>query len=235
MENIIITGACGGLGSCLTDEFLRDGCRVFALDIREEKDTTGHEERSRQRYHFLKTDAGSEEAVRKTMGRIAEITPQIDLLVNCWGILPENSANVLENFDIDSSIDVFNVNTLGPLRSVKHALPLLRNGQGKTIVNISSEAGSMMAHENYVFRYDYCGSKAALNIQSIILQRYLKGEDFRVLLFNPGWMRTPMGGEEAPILPSDAAAAVHARIREQQKNEEYEICLMDYDGRIRAW
>ena len=26
MENVIITGACGGLGSCLTDEFMRDGC-----------------------------------------------------------------------------------------------------------------------------------------------------------------------------------------------------------------
>ncbi len=235
MENVIITGGTGGLGGYLTDEFLRDGCQVFALDIVPEKNAAGHEDRNSGRYHFLQVDMRSEDAVKETIAQIAQRTPQIDLLVNCCGILPENSAHVLEDHDIDSTLDVFNVNTLGPLRCIKHALPLLRKGKGRTVVNISSEAGSMMAHANYTIRYDYCGSKAAMNIQSIILQRYLKEEGFKVLLFNPGWMRTQIGGENAPLLPADAAAALHDRIREQQENDQYEICLMDYDGKVRAW
>lgn len=235
MENVIITGATGGLGCFMVDEFLRDGCNVFALDIKPENHSAGHEDRTAGTYHFFRTDMGSDESVKDSVDEIAKMTDSVDLLVNCCGILPPNSANVLEDFDIDSSIDVYNINCLGPLRAVKFALPLLRKGAGRTIAEISSEAGSLTTHADYIIRYDYCGSKAALNIQNIILQRYLKGEGFKVLLFHPGWMRTQMGGEEAPILPRDSAKQLHDRIREQQKNDAYEICLMDYDGTPRAW
>ena len=235
MENVIITGATGGLGCFMVDEFLRDGCNVFALDIKPEKDSSGHEDRTKGTYHFFRTDIGSDESVKDTMNEIGKMVDSIDLLVNCCGILPPNSANVLEDFDIDSSIDVYNINCLGPLRAAKFALPLLKKGDGKIIADISSEAGSLTTHADYTFRYDYCASKCALNIQSIILQRYLKDEGFKVLLFHPGWMRTQMGGAEAPILPCESAKQLHLRIREQQKNDAYEICLMDYDGKIRAW
>ena len=65
-------------------------------------------------------------------------------------------------------------------------LPLVRNGEGKTIVNISSEAGSLSTHNDYINRYDYCMSKAALNMQSVILQRYLRPEGIRVVAIHPG-------------------------------------------------
>ena len=80
---------------------------------------------------------------------------------------------MIENFDIDGSIALFDVNALGPLCVTKACLDLLRRGGEKLVINISSEAGSMTSHADYINRYDYCMSKAALNVQSVILQRYL--------------------------------------------------------------
>lgn len=74
----------------------------------------------------------------------------------------------------------------------------------KVIVNISSEAGSI--GECWRDReFDYCMSKAALNMQSVLLQKYLKSEGIKVLAIHPGWMRTDMGGAEADISPDTSA------------------------------
>lgn len=45
-------------------------------------------------------------------------------------------------------------------------------------------------------------------MQSVILQRYLKPENIKVLLINPGWVRTAMSGPNAPLLPAESAKCV---------------------------
>ena len=114
-------------------------------------------------------------------------------------------SNVVERWP--GVIDVYQANAIGPLMVVKYALPLLRKGNKKLIVNFSSEAGSIGACGR-TREYSYCMSKAALNMASRILQNALKEEDIKVLALHPGWFSSDMGGAEAPITPSEAAEEI---------------------------
>ena len=106
--------------------------------------------------------------------------------------------------------------------------------QGRTLsMGLDAQVSGSSTDADYIKRYDYCMSKAALNIQSVILQRYLKPDGIRVLLFNPGWMHTPMGGPEAPIDPADSArgiADVSASLCGTLEDEPANGMFWNYDG-----
>lgn len=58
-------------------------------------------------------------------------------------------------------------------------------------------------------RYAYCGSKAALNIQSILLQHHVAEDGIRLTLIEPGWLRTFLASKEkctiAPCEPEESS------------------------------
>lgn len=234
MKNALITGAAGGLGVCLVREYLDRGYRIFGLDIARRPETEALLAASEGRCAFFEADVTDTAAIEEVARRVRAEVPSLDILVNAAGLFRPENEYLLEDFDVDGSMHLFDVKALGPLRMAKAFIDLLRRGEDKLLVNVSSEAGSMTSHAEYIQRYDYCMSKAALNIQSIILQRYLKPEGIRVLLFHPGWMHTPMGGPEAPIDPADAArgiADVAAGLRGRLDSYMY----WNYNGTERPW
>ncbi|MBO4508446.1 MAG: SDR family NAD(P)-dependent oxidoreductase [Spirochaetaceae bacterium] len=239
MRTVLITGAAGGLGVSLVKDYLSRGYKVFGADIGKRPETDKLLAEAGGNYSFFETDVADSSSVQKLADKVAAETHSLDILINAAGILRPESENVLEDFDVDGSRKLFDVNALGPLRVVKACIALLRRGEEKLLINISSEAGSMTTHADYVNRYDYCMSKAALNIQSVILQRYVKPEGIRVLLFNPGWMHTPMGGPKAPINPADSArgiADLAKSLREKPFGDTIASGMFwDYNGNERAW
>jgi NAD(P)-dependent dehydrogenase (short-subunit alcohol dehydrogenase family) len=76
-------------------------------------------------------------------------------------------------------------------------------------------------------------SKAALNMQSKILQNYLKPRGFRVLAVHPGWMRTNMGGPQAPLPSDESAEAIYKLARREWKAED--PIYVDYQGTPLPW
>jgi len=234
MKRVLITGVAGGLGSCLAEEFIRKAYFVFGFD-KEHNDKSGLlETEYAGRFEFFQVDTGQDKAVENAAEMLKKKIDSLDIIINAAAILPPNSANLLEDFDISQAIEVFSVNSLGPLRIVKSLLPLVKNGEDKLIVNISSEAGSMSTHCDYINRYDYCMSKAALNMQSIILQRYLKPDGIKVLAVHPGWVRTRMGGGAAPVLPGDSARGI-VKLADKYMHDLDAGIYFDYDGNTRSW
>jgi len=234
MKTVLITGSSGGLGSCLVTEYIKRGYFVFGCDIQKGDRLDLIASQYPTQLTFVLMNAGDDESVRNAAEIVAGQTAGLDLIVNAVGILPPNSAKKLEDFDITASLDVFNINALGPLRVVKEFVSLLKKGEDKVIVNISSEAGSMTTHNNYINRYDYCMSKAGVNMQSIILQRYYKPDGIKVLAVHPGWMKTGMGGEKAIIEPEISAKGI-ADLAEEHKHHLDHGIYFDYDGSSRAW
>ena len=234
MKNILITGAAGGLGIALVNEYLSRGFRVFAADVVPEAEALARLPEGKDMLFYLSADVTDTASVDRLAAFVSSRTDALDILINAAGIIRPESEDLLENFDIDGSLRVFDVNALGPLRIVKAMIGLLRAGEDKVLVNISSEAGSLTSHADYIMRYDYCMSKAALNIQSVILQRYLKPEGIRVLLIHPGWMHTPMGGPKAPVDPADAARGT-AELAEELRGSLDRYMYWNYNKTERPW
>lgn len=234
MKTVLITGANGGLGSCLIKKYCSEGYQVFAFDYRLDENSARMKKELDNLVLFSFIDVRDSISIENALYLVSSKTNKIDILINAAAILPANSANVLETFNIEGAMEVYSTNALGPLRMVQKFLPLIRNSEGKMIVNISSEAGSLSTHNDYINRYDYCMSKAALNMQSVILQRYLRPENIRIVVIHPGWMKTIMGGEDAPILPEISADGIFKLVGICRNDLECGI-YFDYDGCQRSW
>jgi NAD(P)-dependent dehydrogenase (short-subunit alcohol dehydrogenase family) len=194
-----ITGTDRGLGLALAAKFLEHGYDVFAgcYGI----DPSGLDALKQQhgaRLEIVPLDVSSNDSVTAAAQMIAGKTDRLDVLINNAAIIGQKDATITDALNFDDMLAVYNVNALGPLRVAQSVLPLLRAGEMKRIVNISSEAGSMAARvrRGQRTRYAYCASKAALNIQSILLQNHVAEYGIRVHLIEPGWLRTFLASKE---------------------------------------
>jgi NAD(P)-dependent dehydrogenase (short-subunit alcohol dehydrogenase family) len=101
----------------------------------------------------------------------------------------------------------FRVNALGPLRLTQALLPHLRAGERKLVVAISSGLGSI--GENSTGGWvAYRISKTALHQVMRTLSAELSKEGLSFVLVSPGWVRTRMGGQDAPLSPEDSVRSV---------------------------
>jgi NAD(P)-dependent dehydrogenase (short-subunit alcohol dehydrogenase family) len=208
MGIVLITGASRGLGLALTEEFASKGFTVVAC-ARDcaAASLTALQQSYDGRVLPVTLDVVSDESVELAASRVASLVPHVDILINNAAIHAPHSQAALEELNVGVCLEVYNVNTLGPLRVTKAFLGLLEKGQTKNLVNISSEAGSISASRRET-EFDYTMSKAALNMQSKTLQNYLKGRGIKVLAVHPGWVRTDMGGARAHFAPKESAGFV---------------------------
>ncbi|MGB8212856.1 MAG: SDR family NAD(P)-dependent oxidoreductase [Anaerolineales bacterium] len=204
---ILITGANRGLGLALTEKFLAGGQHVHAINRRESLAILQLQEKYPGSLWLYSGDVRDESSIQRTLEMITTRTGTLDIVLNNAAVHLEHSRPVLEQVDFSVYLPTYQVNVLGPLMVVKYALPLLRKGHAKLIVNVSSEAGSIESCSR-VSEYSYCMSKAALNMASRILQNDLRKEGLKVLALHPGWFSSDMGGEEAPITPAQAAEQI---------------------------
>jgi NAD(P)-dependent dehydrogenase (short-subunit alcohol dehydrogenase family) len=140
----------------------------------------------------------------------------LDILVNNAGIAggsfpgvgPEHSAA-----DVPMALlrKVFETNFFAQVAVTKALLPLLRKSAAGRIVNLSSILGSLTLqatpgspiYEAKSFAYD--ASKSALNAFTIHLAYELKDTKIKVNSAHPGWVKTDMGGSQAPMELEDGA------------------------------
>jgi NAD(P)-dependent dehydrogenase (short-subunit alcohol dehydrogenase family) len=124
---------------------------------------------------------------------IAKGLNRVDILVNNAGVL--ESGNLLE-IDPDRLNFSLQVNFLAPLALIRQLVPGMNaRGYGR-IVNVSSRWGSFA--EGLSGPAAYSISKAALNASTLSLAKDLR-KDVKVNSMCPGWVRTRMGGEGAPL------------------------------------
>ena len=110
---------------------------------------------------------------------------------------------------------------------MKHFLPLLYKGNQKAIINISSDAGSIQ--NAYGGDFPYGVSKAALNMFSVQLSRYVKVKDIAVYAVHPGWIKTDMGGGNATGYPDESAMGI-LDILEGKITGTSELGFIDFRG-----
>lgn len=225
--SVVVTGANKGLGFSLVKAFLAADARVFAGSRTAAPGLTALAQAHAGRLELLKLDVTNASEVRAAAEAVRAKTSALDVLVNNAAILPEAGRGKLEALNIEIGLAVFDTNALGPLRMTQAFLPLLRAGERKLIVNVSSEAGSI-ADCGRTEEHLYCMSKAALNMQSAILKNDLGREGFEIQAVHPGWMRTDMGGPNAHIDAMEAAEGIVELTR--QRRDAGAAFYIDYRG-----
>ena len=225
--NILITGSNRGLGLSLVKSGLEKGHIIYAgvRDKNEQKiaQLTELKNKYRDQLQIIDLDVTDEESVRTA---VDEVCDHLDVIINNAAILNEREKSI-EDLDLKACKLALDINTLGPVRVIKHFLPLLKNGENQSIINISSDAGSLT--NAYSGDYPYGLSKAALNMLSEKLHVTLKDDDIQVLSVHPGWMRTDMGGDQAPTNPLDTAKSIYNLI-DRKVHIDSEFVYIDYQG-----
>ncbi|WP_028560541.1 SDR family NAD(P)-dependent oxidoreductase [Paenibacillus pinihumi] len=238
-KTVFVTGADRGLGFSLTNWLLEHSYQVFAGRYIEDWPFLDElKEKYPDTLELIPIDVGDETSVKKAARMIASKTRTLDLIINNAGIGSRGDhAPVTVDLDFEAMQQIYNVNTLGPLRVTNSLLGLLLQGTDKLVVNISSEAGSVSRNERTA-GYGYCMSKSALNMQSSILHRYLTPLGGQVMVFHPGWMQSYMSGKlntNAPINPDDSAQKIMALVEQHKAYLAEQPAYLDTDGQSWPW
>ncbi len=208
-ENVFITGASRGIGLGLTKGFLTQGDRVIAACRNPEKNS--ELQTLLQKYpgslFLVALEVNSDGPVKKAALEVSAKIDHLDILINNAGISPGPAAAKLEEVDLKNCRDAYETNVLGPLRVTREFLPLLRKSKNPRVVNITSGLASLSGKSEGGF-YAYGVSKAALNMLTRTMAFQFKGEGITCVCLDPGWVKTDMGGPNAPLTPEEATSAI---------------------------
>jgi NAD(P)-dependent dehydrogenase (short-subunit alcohol dehydrogenase family) len=141
---------------------------------------------------------------------------RLDILINNAGISTEGfGPNRTSTTSANTVREVFDTNFFAVVAVTQALLPLLRKAPAGRIVNLSSILGSNTLHATpgspiYDFKsFAYDTSKAALNAFTIHLAHELKDTKVKVNSAHPGWVKTDMGTDAAPMeIPDGAKTSV---------------------------
>lgn len=212
-ETVVITGANRGLGLGFVNAFLRKGDRVVAvarqMDRAEKLKSLA--ETYRDRLFLVPFDVTDESSIKKGVEEIERHWGHADILINNAGIFGGKPQDSVTNLDCEIVKNTFDINVLGPVRVTRSLLPLLQKGKGKKIIQITSLMGSIDDNSSGG-EYAYRISKAALNMMNRNLAIELKGKGFCCVALHPGWVKTDMGGKEAPLTVEESIRGMMAVI-----------------------
>jgi len=227
--NILVTGANRGLGLSLSKAAAERGHTLFAC-ARNGDQPTGSLidliEAYPNQVFSIALDVTDENSVTDAAVTVKEKWGSVDAIINNAGVLYERDAKI-EELDFSLLELTMNVNLYGPMRVVKHFLPLLYKGTDQTIINISSDAGSISTA--YGGDYPYAISKTALNMFTKQIKHYVSDKNINVYAVHPGWIKTDMGGERAPGSPEETANNL-MDIIEKKKIVEDDLFFIKHDG-----
>jgi NAD(P)-dependent dehydrogenase (short-subunit alcohol dehydrogenase family) len=163
----------------------------------------------------------------------------IDVLINNAAIHgPRNASGSFGALDVERWVEVFRVNTIGPVKVAEALLPNILAGHEKKLVFISSRAGSIsergsLPHHKTGGPYIYRTSKAALNAAVKAIGYDLRGEGVSVIALHPGWVKTETGGWDAPGDPAESVSAMIKLIN--QATPQDNGVFRNVDGSVIPW
>jgi NAD(P)-dependent dehydrogenase (short-subunit alcohol dehydrogenase family) len=205
MPSALVTGANRGIGLEWCRQYADAGWRVFATCRHPEAAGELHELARRQpRLSIHRLDVTRAESLAALRAELQD--EAIDVLVNNAGIYLEKYIRT-DELRYDDWLQTLEVNTLGPMRVAEALLEPVAASRRRLIVTMTSHMGSI-AEIEAPGDYYYRSSKAALNAAMKGLSIALKERGIGVLLLHPGWVRTRMGGWDAPLSPAESVAGM---------------------------
>lgn len=212
----LVTGANRGIGFETCRQLAQHGIKVLLGARNEVRGRVAAEELRNEDLDVeaILLNVADSKRIAKVRGEIEERFGRLDILVNNAGMAhPEESlfGNSAATVSMEALRETFDVNFFGLVELTRELLPLIKKSPAGRIVNVSSMLGSLTLHADpeggieQIKPLAYDASKAAVNMFTIHLAQLLRDTPVKVNSAHPGWVKTDMGGEEAPMEIVDGA------------------------------
>jgi len=243
---IVITGANRGIGFEMAKILSEKGIKIIgtarnpegATELKGLANVIG----------VVKADQADVTSYAQTAADIEKLAP--DGIDELW----HNAGQLLNTYHLTelkpaAYVQELTVNVVGPAALTQALLPALRKKDTRRIIFITSAMGSGTYASYFInstvqglptpptFDFNtnsvYCSTKAALTHQTIGWHSALYKEKFTIIPVHPGWVKTSMGGDEAPLTPVESATAVIKTVEGRELSPE--IAVYNYDGTVVPW
>lgn len=176
----LITGCSSGIGRATALAFADAGWTTYATG-RDPEDLDPLADRG---CHTARLDVTDGETVDRVVEHVAETAGGIDCLVNNAGY---GQFGPIEDVPVDRAVEQFDVNTFGPLRLIRAALPRMRRRGSGTVVNVTAGVGGVTGPGIGI----YAASKFALETITESLRQEVGHRGVDVVAVQPGFVATP--------------------------------------------
>jgi NAD(P)-dependent dehydrogenase (short-subunit alcohol dehydrogenase family) len=234
MTRVVVTGASRGIGRALADQYLARGDEVWAGC----RSVGSAGDLARAGAFVRRLDVADPASIDDFCADVDDGVRGVDLLINNAAIdAGALGAGAAQRGPLhlpgEDFIQVMRVNALGPMLVTRGLLQALRRANTPIVVNVSSELGSLVVGAVWGADIGYNASKAALNSITVKTANELRAEGITVVVVHPGWVRTDMGGPEAPLDVSDATRDLISTIDSLDISRTGEF--LERDGSTHPW
>ena len=225
MRVAVITGANRGIGNFWTSKLIDDGWRVYA-GYRNNRD--GLKIIENDNLIPVQLDVTDNDSIHRFTSKVED---NVDLLINNAGV-PDGRWQSIEEIDDEWALEVLNINAMGPVRMIKSLYPRLKGDNLTKIVMISSLMGSIDDCEMGK-SYAYRASKTALNMFAVAMKKECLLDNISFLILHPGWVKTRMGGDRAPVEVEDSVNGMMYLVEKHILEDSGKF--MSFDGSEINW
>jgi NAD(P)-dependent dehydrogenase (short-subunit alcohol dehydrogenase family) len=206
----LVTGANKGLGLETSRQLAQQGIKVLmaSRNISSGKEAVSKIVAEGGDAEFVQLEVTDAKDINHLKEYISNNFGKLDILVNNAGIALDGAGwaeNTVEAVDSENIRKTFDTNFFGVIEVTRALLPLIKKSEAGRIVNMGSILGSLTLHADPASpiygskTFAYNASKTALNQFTVHLAASLQNTNVKVNSAHPGWVRTDMGSEAAPM------------------------------------
>ncbi|MBP2305967.1 SDR family NAD(P)-dependent oxidoreductase [Azospirillum melinis] len=228
-RSILLVGASRGLGHAMAAEFLKKGWSVLGT-VRGSNRTELHDlaDAHPGRVEIDSLDICAPDQLTALRDRLADRT--FDMLFVNAGTANRDPSQTIGEVSTDEFINVMTTNALGPMRVIEG---LERNVTATGLIGVMSSGQGSVANNLSGQRELYRGSKAALNMFMRSFAARQAGTGRPLAVMAPGWIRTALGGADAPLSIEDSIPKLVDVLLAKLDRPGLEY--LDYQGRTVPW
>lgn len=208
----VVSGSHKGLGFEIARQLAEKANMHVVVTARKREDA----ERAKQQLTAMgftgdahELDVTDDENVNQFSDWLIKTLGRVDVLVNNAGVNPYYSAEEASVLTAraDVLLETINTNAAGMLRITQAMIPFMKQQHYGRVVNVSTEMAclSLMGQDAYPISPAYRASKVVMNAIAILFARELSNQNILINSYSPGWMKTDIGGPDAPFTVEEGA------------------------------
>lgn len=203
----IVTGANRGIGFETCRQLSKRGIITILTSRDANKGVRAVDELREQGLdlEFHQLDITEELSIESLKEFVIDSYGRCDILINNAGVFIDRGVSVFK-LPIQTLQETLQINAIGALRMCQEFLPLMQEARYGRIVNVSSGMGSISSMGDSSAAYKL--SKLMMNGMTRIMAAEIKNADIKINTMAPGWVRSDMGGANAPRSLSQGADTI---------------------------